>query len=159
MGPSSYAVPYPSVPRDERLKQSTVAEYQRHVYHAAKNSRVELTGYRWAIYLYGGEVDSGCKVASRRDFKDFLNKHPARTEEFRVALAQEGYPDTKMRDVHYNIFIPQNLCGSDLVGFTITEQKAGERIPEPVSDSFLDRPLSPRVRWLGPLPRHLLWFF
>lgn len=139
MGPSFYAVPYPSVPKDRRDSQSIATEYQKHVYLAAKNNRLELTGYRWAIYLYGGEVDFGCKFASRHHFKDFLNEHPARTEEFCVALAQEGYPATKMRDVHYNIFIPQNLCGPDLVGFPITEQKAREYLSQYPIPSWIDR--------------------
>lgn len=93
------------------------------------------------MYLYGSErgILHDTSV-SRQHLTSFLERYPTVTQGFRNQLANEGYPDNSIRDVHYNVFIPPELClEKGTVGFQITVDEARDYLREyPDSNSSLD---------------------
>lgn len=154
MASSFYAVPYTDRPlgKDTRFCRGATPEFKKHVYVAVRSGRLELAGYRWAMYLYGSEQGLNNTKVSSQLFNDFLVKNPTRAEGFRAAMAQEGYPATETRDVHYNVYIPKSLFSDDLVGFPINQQQAREYLSQHPIPRWINRFHHAYTGWdLGPV--------
>ena len=157
--PGFYLVPYPTTqdPGQVNPRRSRTDEYTRLVYKPCRSGKLTLEGYRWALYLYGGENMVAVRTsATDRRFDSFLSQRDGERDAFRQALIDEGYTDLTDREVEYNIYVPHDVLTAYPYGQPATADEAKaylERFPAPIwirrnSPVYSGWNLHPRM-WTG----------
>lgn len=124
--PDFYACPLTTAqdPGQRFPRRSKTKEYRKLVAEPLKAGKLDATGYRWAVYLYGGETEIQRAQVTATRYDSNLNRRQGDCEAFRDTLDEDGYNGLPDREVEYNIFVPQDLLQDFPIGRRITESEA-----------------------------------
>ncbi|KAG8162223.1 hypothetical protein KVR01_007988 [Diaporthe batatas] len=125
--PFFHAVPYPT-PSDPGVaypRRSRTTEYVKLVYKATRAGKLSLDGYRYALYLFGGENHVHVRTsATDLKFAAWLNRNDSWCQAFRDTMTDEEYDEYQTREVEWNVYVPNHELPAPGFGKRITTQEA-----------------------------------